>query len=261
MIIKKIVKKILSKLNLSTYGVIRKKKILEIINLLRPEDLGYKYQRIGGKTDGSYVVPEIIKEMNYCFSAGYGGDCSFEKELEKYYIKSFLADYSFDAPKELKNFEYTKKFIKSFSDQKSIDINSWIEKKTLDDQKKMILQIDIEGSEYEVIHAISEKNLKRFDILIIEMHNLFMLNNQIFHKYFLSCIEKIRTFFDVFYLQPNNCCGTSNFNGVVFPNVLEITFLNKSKVKYKENFKDENKNLFVKNIKNKKEIILPNYWY
>ena len=48
----------------------------------------------------------------------------------------------------------------------------------------MILQLDIEGSEYEVLHAISEKNLRRFDILIVEMHNLFMLNNQIFYKYF-----------------------------------------------------------------------------
>ena len=259
MIMKKIVKKFLSKLNLSTYGVVEKKKLLEIINLLRPLDLGYNYIRLGGKTDGSYIVPEILDEIKYCFSAGYGGDCSFEKDLEKHNIKSFLADYSFDAPTELKNFEYSKKFIKSFSNQKSIDINSWIEKPISLEEKKMILQIDIEGSEYEVLHSISEKNLRRFDILIIEMHNLFMLNNQIFYKYFLSCIEKIKNSFEVFYLQPNNCCGTSNFDGVIFPNILEITFLNKSKVNQKEQFK--NKNLFVKNIDYKEEIILPDYWY
>ena len=100
MIMKKIVKKFLSKLNLSTYGVVEKKKLLEIINLLRPLDLGYNYIRLGGKTDGSYIVPEILDEIKYCFSAGYGGDCSFEKDLEKHNIKSFLADYSFDAPTE-----------------------------------------------------------------------------------------------------------------------------------------------------------------
>ena len=88
-----------------------------------------------------------------------------------------------------------------------------------------------------------------------------MLNNQVFYKYFLSCIEKIRTCFDVFYLQPNNCCGTSNFDGVIFPNILEITFLNKSRVNQKEKFKNENKNLFVKNINDKEKIILPDYWY
>ena len=103
---------------------------------MRPLDLGYNYIRLGGKTDGSYIVPEILDEINYCFSAGYGGDCSFEKNLEKYNIKSFLADYSFDAPTELKNFEYSKKFIKSFSDQKSIDINSWIEKPISLEEKK-----------------------------------------------------------------------------------------------------------------------------
>ena len=65
-------KKIFIKMNFINYGVV-KKKLLEIINLLRPLDLGYNYIRLGGKTDGSYIVPEILDEINYCFSAGYGG--------------------------------------------------------------------------------------------------------------------------------------------------------------------------------------------
>ena len=125
--------------------------------------------------------------------------------------------------------------------------------------KKMILQIDVEGSEYEIIHAITENNLQKFDVLVIEFHNLFLVNNQIFYKYFLECIYKLKKYFEIFYLQPNNCCGVSNFDTIIFPNVLEITLLNKTRIIKKDKFTF--KNLAVKNILTKKEIILPDYWY
>ena len=259
MISKKILKKILLKFGISTYGTVKKKEILKIIDLLRPLNLGLDYIRLGGSSDGSYVVPKILDDIKFCFSAGYGGDCSFEKNLENLGIKSFLADYSFDAPTELINFEYQKKFIKSYSSNNSINVNDWIEAGVPKDQKKMILQIDVEGSEYEIIHAITENNLEKFDIIVVEFHNLFLVNNQIFYKYFLECIQKLKKNFEIFYLQPNNCCGVSDFDTVIFPNVLEITFLNKSRIIKKDKFNF--KNIEVKNLSTKKKIILPDYWY
>jgi hypothetical protein len=259
MISKKILKKILLKFGISTYGTVKKKEILKIIDLLRPLNLGLDYIRLGGSSDGSYVVPKILDDIKFCFSAGYGGDCSFEKNLENLGIKSFLADYSFDAPTELRNFEYQKKFIKSYSSNNSINVNDWIEAGVPKDQKKMILQIDVEGSEYEIIHAITENNLEKFDIIVVEFHNLFLVNNQIFYKYFLECIQKLKKNFEIFYLQPNNCCGVSDFDTVIFPNVLEITFLNKSRIIKKDKFNF--KNIEVKNLSTKKKIILPDYWY
>ena len=62
----------------------------------------------------------------------------------------------------------------------------------------MILQIDVEGSEYEIIHAITENNLQKFDVLVIEFHNLFLVNNQIFYKYFLECIYKLKNILKFF---------------------------------------------------------------
>ena len=258
---KKIVKTVLSKLNLSTYGNVEKKKIEIILNLLKPYNLGYEFTRIGGSKDGSYILPNTLEEIKYCFSAGYGGHASFEKDLESYNIKSFLADFSYAAPKDLKNFHYDKKFIKSFNDEKSIDVNYWIEKSVPESEKNMILQVDVEGSEYEVLHAISEKNLKRFKIFVIELHHLHMINNQIFYKYFYSCIKKIKKFYEVFYINPNNCCGVTNFQGIIFPNILEITFLNKELVKTKDKFIKIPDNLKIKNIEEKNEILLPDYWY
>lgn len=259
MIFKKIIKKIFTKFNISTYGTVKKKDILKLIDLLRPFDLGVDHIRLGGNSDGSYIVPKILEDMKYCFSAGYGGDCSFEKNLEEIGIKTFLADYSYDAPEDLKSCIYTKKFISSFNDDKSIDINKWIIDLLPEKNSNLILQLDIEGSEYEVIHAISENNLKKFDIVIIELHNLFMVDNQIFFKFFYNFLKKLKKHYEVFYLQPNNCCGVSNFDDIIFPNILEITLLNKSKAKKKEKFKLNN--LEIKNISSKDLIKLPSYWY
>ena len=238
-----------------------KESILEIIDLLRPSNLGYEHIRLGGDGDGSYVIPKVLNDIKYCFSAGDGGNCTFEKELEQYNIKSFIADYSYDAPTRLKNFQYEKKFIKSYKDSQSIDVNSWIENSVPKDEKNMILQIDIEGGEYELLHAITEGNLDRFKIVVIELHNLNAINHRVFYRYFVSCMKKIKKNFEVFYLQPNNCSGISKFNGIVFPKILEITFLNKSVIKKKEKFDDKKRNLVTKNIDDKDIIYLPDYWF
>ena len=261
MFIKKITKNILSRLNLSTYGNVNNKSILNAINLLRPFDLGHEFVRIGGSADGSYILPKITNEIEYCFSAGYGENCSFEKELENYNIKSFLADYNYDAPTELTNFQYEKKFIKSYTDDQSININSWIESSAPKDAKNMIMQMDIEGGEYELLHAITENNLNRFKVMVIELHHLHSVNNLVFHRYFVACLKKLKKYFEVFFLHPNNCCGVSNFNGIIFPKVLEITLVNKSAIKKKEKFDDTKKNLVIKNFLEKEMINLPDYWF
>lgn len=260
-VLKKIIKFILSKLNLSTFGNANKEDILNIIKLFKPSHLGYNFMRVGGHKDGSYIIPDNLGKIKYCFSAGYGGISSFEKDLEKLNIKTFLADYSYNKPRNLKKLKYTKKFVKSYSDKNFIDINLWIEKSVQKKHKDMIMQMDIEGGEYEAIYAISEKNLKRFKILIIEFHNLFLTNNQIFNKFLSSCLNKIKKNFEVFFIHPNNNSGVSNFDGLIFPNILEVTFLNKENIKKKTKFVNNFKNFNIKNNPLKNKINLPDYWY
>ena len=48
---------------------------------------------------------------------------------------------------------------------------------------------------------------------------------------------------------------------IVFPKILEITFLNKSVIKKKEKFDDKKRNLVTKNIDDKDIIYLPDYWF
>ena len=44
--------------------------------------------------------------------------------------------------------------------------------------QEILLQMDVEGSEYEIINRIKEANLNKFKILVIEFHYF----EQIFNK-------------------------------------------------------------------------------
>ena len=75
-------------------------KITDINNLnnllkkLSPVAIDKNLIRIGSINDGGYIVPNILEDIKYCYSAGIGFNYDFELELEKKVIKCFMADYS-----------------------------------------------------------------------------------------------------------------------------------------------------------------------
>ena len=260
-LLKKFVKNILHRFNLRTYRAVNEDKILKLISTLKPHNLGHKLIRVGGNTDGSYLIPDLLSEINFCFSPGVGKISEFELELKSKGIKSFLADYSVDGPVADNLYNFQKKYIKSYESDNSITFDKWIESSVKEKEKNFLVQMDIEGSEYEVINSVSEKNLKRIKILIIEFHHLEFLSNEVFLENFQSTLKKIANYFEISHIHPNNCCGISKIKNVTFPNVLEITFLNKDFVKIKDKVNKLPHELDIKNVASKKDIILPDYWY
>ena len=55
-------------------------------------DCGYQLVRIGSNSDGGYLIPDTLDQIEFCFSPGVGETSSFEDHLKKFNIKSFLAD-------------------------------------------------------------------------------------------------------------------------------------------------------------------------
>ena len=257
----KLVNFFLNYFGVKAYRQISNDKILNLIRCFKPVKTKFNLIRIGDKNDGGYLVPNIINEVKYCVTGGIGHTNKFELELEKYGIKSFLADYSVNKPKNLNNFNFKKKFLASYNNLNRIDINSWIKSfgKELKIEKS-ILKLDIEKSEYEVINSISEDLLKKFKILIIEFHGLEMISEESFYQKLCSVKKKILENFLVVHIHPNNCCGLHSVRKFKVPSVLEVTYLNKmidNKVNGPCSLPHK---LDAKNKLKYKDIILPNYW-
>lgn len=258
---KRIIKNFFRSQNIEFYRRAPKLKILEAISLLKPNELGHPLIRVGGKGDGGYLIPDLLNNIKYCFSPGVGQISAFEAEIKNRGIKSFLADFTVDGPAAEDLFDFKKKFIKSFNSENSITFDDWIKNSVDEKEKDFLVQMDIEGSEYEVINSISNLNLERIKIIVIEFHHLQFLTNEVFLENFLSVLKKLNTYFEVNHIHPNNCCGITKVDEIIIPNVLEVTFLNKNYVKKKSNIKTLPNILDSKNVEKKKDIFLSNHWF
>ena len=93
------------------------------------------------------------------------------------------------------------------------------------------MQMDIEGAEYETLLATPDSVLEKFRIILVEFHNFHHLDNKPFYNMVYATIEKIRERFEPVHLHANNYEKVSNVNGVLMPNVIEVTFLRKDRVR------------------------------
>jgi hypothetical protein len=253
--------------------------------------------------DGGYLVPKkLLNSIKYCFSPGTANDASFENNLSKdYNIKSFMADASVKGPPTIdKNFYFIKKFLSSFSEDKInyedknlyynnkndeklrknkkkgwggidnhvsyITLSEWIKTYSKEFQlsgNNMILQMDIEESEYEVLTYESSRTLAKFSIMVIEFHALHNIFERHFFQMLKAIFEKIYNNFFICHAHPNNNAGISNIDGVEVPNTLEITFIRKDFAKkLKLNAPKKIPNLLdKKNNKDMPDIVLPANWY
>ena len=126
--------------------------LLALIATLRPvaTDLGLVRDRRAG--DGGYLVPDCLADISACFSPGVGHTSAFEQELAQRGIRSFLADFSVEKPStDNPLFSFEKKFVGDVNDDRHIRLEDWVARCAEPASADLLLQMDIEGAEYQVI--------------------------------------------------------------------------------------------------------------
>lgn len=267
-LIKEAIKNLLGIFGLNIYKS-NKKDIEDFIKKIFVHDLGYNLIRVGSNGDGGYLVPNILKQISYCFSPGVGGIVHFENDLQKRGIKCFLADCTVQDPSnKIEKYDFIKKNINVFNDSNNITLESWISQKLKENKKKLeninnlMLQMDIEGDEIAILLDIKEHIIKKFKIMIIEFHNFEFIGNKLSIKIYKQVFEKILKNFDIAHIHPNNCCGFKRVFKYKIPRVMEITFLRKDISKFRKKIKNKLPHtLDFKCVNHKKDISLPNYFY
>ena len=264
---KKIKKKLcnyLLKKNIFTSIKTPSTNVKELISLVYPKKLSVENIRIGGENDGGYIVPNDLEGIKYCFSPGVGNLSKFENDLAKKNIKSFLTDYSVNPNfknNPLINFE--KKYLGPITNENYICLKEWMNLKI--DYKlenDLILQIDIEGDEYDVLSSIDLNTLRKFRIILIEFHNLHYIFDEFFFQKIFKVFKLLSTNYYCSHIHPNNDVDfITKSNDIIIPSVLEFSFLRKDRTKIVDNkLKFPNK-LDSPNNPKKRDIALPKCWY
>ena len=262
--LKKNICKFLLKQDIFTSKKVPDYKVKQILELIKPKKINIEHIRIGGNNDGGYLLPNDFEGIEFCFSPGVGNISYFEKDLAKKNIKSFLADYSVDNKFEndsMINFE--KKFLGPTTHDNYISIKDWMMTKiNYEKENELILQMDIEGDEYDVLHSIDFNTLKKFRIILIEFHNLHYLFEDFFHNKIEKIFNKLSQLFVCTHIHPNNDVDfVINSKALSIPPVMEFTFLRKDRAEIVNDKLFFPNNLDQPNNPNKRDLVLPKCWF
>jgi hypothetical protein len=200
-------------------------QLRELITSLRPIDGGARLIRLGPDGDGGYLVPDDLAGIEYAFSPGVSTESGFEAELAERGVHVFLADFSVERPAQNNpRFVFDKRYVGCLSDARFITLDEWKEAKVPEYDGDLLLQMDIEGAEFETLLAASTRLLEQFRIMVIEFHYLQDLLSQRHFNLLSRLFAKLLRSHSVVHIHPNNCCGSVKSGGLELPRVAEFTF-------------------------------------
>lgn len=207
-----------------------KESVMELIRRLRPIDCGKQLIRVGPAGDGGYLVPDDLQGIEACFSPGTGDLVEFEEDCVRRGMKAFLADRSLDRPPELTSgCSFIPRFIGATTDDEFITLDDWVEQELPGSRGDLLLQIDIEGYEYETLLSASDSLMKRFRMIVGEFHNLDQLWNQPFFQIASRVFDKILKTHVCVHNHPNNLGGLVTWKGVEIPRTTELSFIRRDR--------------------------------
>ena len=205
--------------------------ISDLLKLIWPIETNLKLVRIGSKfkADGGYLVPDDLEGIQRLFSPGVSDNVDFESEFIRRGIPCELVDGSIDEPPTKDSLVTFKKlWLSSRTTDNSISLDDWVDSQSTPEEE-LLLQMDIEGSEYESILSASENTLSRFRIIVIELHDLRSVFSRQGLNLFELSIRKLRSTHVIVHAHPNNCNPPIIESGLFWPDVLELTFLRKDR--------------------------------
>ena len=187
--------------------------------------------RLGAAGDGGYLVPNDLDGIEACFSPGVSTTSAFERACADRGMRIFLADKTVNGPAEAHAlFHFTRKHVGAAAASDVMTMAEWVHQTVDESTSDLLLQMDIEGAEYETLLAIPDELLRRFRIAVFEFHWLDHLWSKPFFNLASAAFRKLLNTHVCVHIHPNNCCGSLKRGGVEMPRVAEFTFLRKDRV-------------------------------
>jgi hypothetical protein len=228
---------------------------------LRPVRAARELIRLGPHGDGGYLVPNDLDGIEGCFSPGVSLVSGFEMDCANFGMKVFLADRSVDRPAELhERFHFTKKFVGVTTSDDFMTIDDWVAASLPASKEDLILQIDIEGYEYESFLGMSDDLMRRFRIIVAEFHDIDHLWNLLFFRLASRTFDKILQTHKCVHIHPNNCLPPLIKDGISLPPMLEFTFLRNDR-DFNPSYLDKFPHPLDFDNTNLPHIALPKCWY
>lgn len=197
-----------------------------------PFDDGFDLLRIGSNHDGSYLVPNDLAGIEKCFSVGSGSNGTFEEALNSSFsIKSVILDAPESKPYGLSKSQiYHAGWLGKNTTKETISLSDFVSLYA-DPKEDLLLQIDIEGSEWTTLLDVAPEKIARFRIIVIELHYLNLVSDSNFLFNYLSpLMDKLSRDHVIVHAHANNCSPLYCVGTLFFPPVIELTLHRKDRI-------------------------------
>ena len=206
-------------------------EVLSLLRDLAPLETEHPLIRLGGDGDGGYLLPDDLDGLTACFSPGVDVNSTFELDCATRGMEVFMADASVRGPAENhERFHFQRKFIGSFTSDPYISMQDWVDSTPASDEGDLLLQMDIEGYEWETLFSMSTDLMNRFRVIVIELHKLENLFSDAIFPILSRCLRKILHTHDCVHIHPNNIAPLVKSRGIEIPWFCEFTFLRKDRI-------------------------------
>ena len=238
------------------------KKLKSLLQLQRVKGQGFV--RLGGSAaDGHYVLLDSFKKDQIVYSFGINNDVSFDWAVADRGCQVFMYDHTINnLPRTRESFNFFKEGVAGEkSSSLPLDtLENYIKRNGHSSKSGMILKMDVEGAEWEALCATSSKVLKQFDQIVLEFHGLIKACNIYDIQKRFAIFEKLNKTHQLVHLHGNNTGHVVQLCGATFPDVIEVTYVNKARYK---TFEDKNillpTSLDLPNDKNRPDLVLGNW--
>lgn len=205
-------------------------RVRRVLARLWPQDPGIPLIRIGRDFDGGYLVPDDLAGIAACFSPGVDVHATFEQELARRGMACHLADPSVPGPPPgCEGMSFERRFLGSYDSDTHTTLAAWVGRHAADHAGDLLLQMDIEGAEFDVMPNVDPALLRRFRILVIEFHKLDWIAQPFVCTRMEECFAKLAIDFVPVHLHPNNASPARPVGPLRVPRAVEVTYLRRDR--------------------------------
>jgi len=204
------------------------RRVFNALRLLTPRDaLGVGKIRIGGKSDGGYVLLDLLNPRQVVMSFGIGPTVTFDQEMAERGHAILMFDHTIAAlPGHHPGFVWYREGVagESVPGKKLFSLAEHM-KKLPEDCIDPILKMDVEGAEWDTLAATPRPLLRRFAQITLELHTLLKLAEPGFNARVLAALSALAQDFVPVHVHGNNCGALGQAGGLPCVDTLEITYV------------------------------------
>lgn len=205
-------------------------EVQEFLELFQPFQSEHELVRVGPEGDGGYLVPHDFDGLCAVFSPGVSDTLGFDQEMALMVGACYLADASVEPPENMaENMTFVQKYLGTKNEGNIITLESWVNSHT-EPEDDLLLQIDIEGAEYDVLNITPDYVMQKFRHILIEYHHLDRVFDRTQFDKMSATVRKLADTHVLCHLHANNASPFYTFDGRQIPPLLEATYIRKDRV-------------------------------